>query len=917
MSDGGVIWENSPLHRYLREIGADDTVRVVRRRGEGSEHTTASQWAAAAIKYTFSATREAGLAVYKLLRDQILLSTPPLPPRDTDAVCRAARPAVAVALESALLLEEDVAVVESLDEVALFAAIAHNNSRNNTVAVAAASYTSSSSSAAVASTLPSADLGMDTTTAMVQGHQKQMRSHNNLSWFASGLLGGAFFGFCCCDGGLFLTAANAGTERLFYNKAIAVATAAKSRVSIITAGVLLQQLQVVKRAIGLLQPQLLLLRRHPIQFLYNAAASVTRTATTTTSAAVSTVFALGIGTIIFATSYRARQQHAQYQRRRRACIDAVRMFVEKQERYVEAVARAVRLIQEVELTARGYGLTAERQAPITRLELAVAGNGDMVTQHRACMPLRSCLAHTLYVHLTRFRAGTRRLLQDYPLAPGVDYPGSYICFSRLTDLGVCVSDDAAVLHRDTDDLSLAYIKHLFTICNQQRSEYMRRTLLVFCPACLPQPLPVGAGGTSSDGTSNSKGKDVLAQEGEDEDKASSTEQIHGSGGGTAREPSTISNSRNIESTSAAYRLFCDLDAVLCEGTRLTDWAVRLLDREISFRSAQEGVGSASVAGKEEEEREEKEDNSIHKKGALTPPIGHDEGPHASSIQRSTAMQRRHASPSPLSFSGAADLAYEDLCGLSGQVEAHSRSAIAHLRLCHDRLRTAMTAAALAGTSISEKEHQHKSQVSVCLSKSDVVDLEAHVASTEAQLMYAQETAKECAEALERILVQLGQSAGHGDADSGSGSNYRDEDAALLHGSDGDGSLAEPVIIDEAVSAATGPRSFEAFTGLHSSDSENEQLENLSPEQQKELRAKKRERRHQRREQRRQEETARKRARQKADNLMLELKAVIRCQKSEEEDAKKSRHGTKRGAGGAAVSAAVSAATPAAEQNGTG
>jgi len=249
-----------------------------------------------------------------------------------------------------------------------------------------------------------------------------------------------------------------------------------------------------------------------------------------------------VGGLVASAAVARRMHRTLRGERRRAYRDAALAYVQGQELFAITIGRAVRLVQEVELIARGYGISS-RLAPITRLELA--------SRVRLCMPLRECIAHTLYVNLKQSRAATRRLLHEFPMAASVDYPGSFICNSRLADLGVCDAVDREAVSQATNDMSLAYLKHMFDIANQQRSEFLRRLSLSFSPLCQRSPNNVSPPPSS---------------------RQHSTAWVTD---GTYEVPS---------------RLLGNWDQVLADAGQFTTWAVGLLEREMTFRMAETQVG---------------------------------------------------------------------------------------------------------------------------------------------------------------------------------------------------------------------------------------------------------------------------------------------------------------------------------------
>lgn len=263
----------------------------------------------------------------------------------------------------------------------------------------------------------------------------------------------------------------------------------------------------------------------------------------------------GAASVVLTVAFTAKARRAVAANRAYRCYQTADEYVRKQEQLAITVSKAIRLVQEVELIARGYGLSA-RLAPITRLELT--------SRVRLCMPLRECIAHTLYVNLKASRAATRHLLREFPMAASVDYPGSFICNSKLADLGLCDAVDRATITSATNDMSLSYLKHLFDVTNQQRSEFLRRFCLSFSPVCQRDPALAAP-------------QPMLSEETGDFD-----------GCGQTRTTSFV----------VAGQLLSRWDDVLTLAGGAADWGVNLLEREMVFRTAEAGVEPAAVDGSE-------------------------------------------------------------------------------------------------------------------------------------------------------------------------------------------------------------------------------------------------------------------------------------------------------------------------------
>ena len=175
-----------------------------------------------------------------------------------------------------------------------------------------------------------------------------------------------------------------------------------------------------------------------------------------------------------------------------ANIDRLAQWARRQRELDVAVDDGVRLLQEIELIARGFCVSSGHLPPISRIEQA--------TDRRLCVPVRQRIYAGLLRCLVRSREGTVDMVTLRPLTEGLDYTGLYIANSSLGHLGVCGDDDANALSRATGSLSLTSLKTLIAVHQQQRSEWLRRFCLSVLEECEPRAEERADAGANSGGS---------------------------------------------------------------------------------------------------------------------------------------------------------------------------------------------------------------------------------------------------------------------------------------------------------------------------------------------------------------------------------------------------------------------------------
>eukprot|EP00051_Salpingoeca_urceolata_P001040 m.38197 g.38197 ORF g.38197 m.38197 type:complete len:675 (-) comp11158_c0_seq1:165-2189(-) len=186
-------------------------------------------------------------------------------------------------------------------------------------------------------------------------------------------------------------------------------------------------------------------------------------------------FAVGIGWLLqrgrrHLFGWRLCQQH-------QSNLRALSEMLQAQDVLATRLSRAIRLAQEAELTRRGFAFAHDKLPPITRLERG---------GRRTCRILRLSVFRAVQANLQLVRRSTTNLMAMVPLCESVDYVNNYLAVSRPADLGLCTATEEKDVLAQTDDLSLASLKHHFTVMNDQCSEYLRRLCLSFSQRCQRQ-----------------------------------------------------------------------------------------------------------------------------------------------------------------------------------------------------------------------------------------------------------------------------------------------------------------------------------------------------------------------------------------------------------------------------------------------
>ena len=127
--------------------------------------------------------------------------------------------------------------------------------------------------------------------------------------------------------------------------------------------------------------------------------------------------------------YRTIASIARYRYTSSACNSAavIASLIDAQQSIVTQSARALRMIHETELVARGYAVSAH---------VGAASRVEWRNEHFNCIPLRQILARSLADMTKTWRSATLALMSNVPLAPVIDSPSLYLAKSPFSELGL-------------------------------------------------------------------------------------------------------------------------------------------------------------------------------------------------------------------------------------------------------------------------------------------------------------------------------------------------------------------------------------------------------------------------------------------------------------------------------------------------
>ncbi|OWF53233.1 vezatin-like [Mizuhopecten yessoensis] len=143
-------------------------------------------------------------------------------------------------------------------------------------------------------------------------------------------------------------------------------------------------------------------------------------------------------------------------------------------------SRALRLVQEAELVARGFTLVSQ-QSPVSRLE-----QNSLHSTQRQCPRLRACLFLAARKAMLVAKDKTVELIDLYPLGGDIDGALNYLAQVPVGEYGPCVQTDGedeegrSHLYNITDGFSVASLKGIKHLCDLHISELFRRLTFTLC-----------------------------------------------------------------------------------------------------------------------------------------------------------------------------------------------------------------------------------------------------------------------------------------------------------------------------------------------------------------------------------------------------------------------------------------------------
>ncbi|XP_069141218.1 vezatin-like isoform X3 [Argopecten irradians] len=147
---------------------------------------------------------------------------------------------------------------------------------------------------------------------------------------------------------------------------------------------------------------------------------------------------------------------------------------------LRCTTRALRLVQEAELVARGFTLVSQ-QNPVSRLE-----QNSLHSTQRQCPRLRSCLFCVARETMLLAKDKTMLLINCYPLGGDIDVALNYLAQVPVEEYGPCVQTNGkgeegkSHLYDITDGFSVASLKGIKHLCDLHISELFRRLAFSLC-----------------------------------------------------------------------------------------------------------------------------------------------------------------------------------------------------------------------------------------------------------------------------------------------------------------------------------------------------------------------------------------------------------------------------------------------------
>ncbi|XP_033746474.1 vezatin-like isoform X2 [Pecten maximus] len=147
---------------------------------------------------------------------------------------------------------------------------------------------------------------------------------------------------------------------------------------------------------------------------------------------------------------------------------------------LRSTKRALRLVQEAELVARGFTLVSQ-QSPVSRLE-----QNSLHSTQRQCPRLRASLFLVARKTMLLAKDKTMLLINCYPLGGDIDVSLNYLAQVPVHEYGPCVQTDGegeegkSQLYDITDGFSVASLKGIKHLCDLHISELFRRLTISLC-----------------------------------------------------------------------------------------------------------------------------------------------------------------------------------------------------------------------------------------------------------------------------------------------------------------------------------------------------------------------------------------------------------------------------------------------------